>query len=227
MSTPFDANNKIRILNTMLRTCDSQVMVDLRLPQFNTLYQFFNDLTSHYKIYKWTLIHQTLKFTILCNSKMLHAWLIPDYCGTGRMMKCTNEKTDENIKLQCIKYSWDIITFKLSLEKVDIWLKWRKHIQCFSQSYISGSDSWDELGFPLTIFQSDQCSGCHYFIGMRFRRFLQLPTINKSLQDYLNITQNTLQISLKNNLYYSYLQFNRVDIKFDRSLEGRSIWNSA
>ncbi|CAD8213674.1 unnamed protein product [Paramecium octaurelia] len=242
--------NITNMLNTMFRTCDSQVIFGgPKSFGMNTyITRFFNDLDPHYKlkieielwiIDRWTLdsINIEIDNTLQFQKGYTHSGVFPDYCGTGSLQDDDDDSSVYNDELDTISItiphvkrsawvhiytnvktdedqSWGIKTFKLSLEKCECMacfgddypqcLKWQKHTQSFSQSYISGSDLWDGLGFPLTIFQSDQCSGCHYFNGMKFRRFLYLPKNQQILIRLFKYDSNTFQISL-NNLYYKVI----------------------
>ncbi|CAK70439.1 unnamed protein product (macronuclear) [Paramecium tetraurelia] len=252
----FDANdqnqdcwNITNMLNTMFRTCDSQVIFGgPKSFGMNTyITRFFNDLDPHYKlkieielwiIDKWTSdqINIEIDNTLQFQKGYTHSDAFPDYCGTGSLLDDDDDSSvysDEQdtilITIPHVKrsvwvhiyvdvqtdenQSWGIKTFKLSIEKClngclacfgddySQCLKWQKHTQSFSQSYISGSDLWDGIGFPLNIFQSDQCSGCNYFYGMKFRRFLNLPKKQQILLRLFKYEANTFQILLNNLIY--------------------------
>ncbi|CAD8127667.1 unnamed protein product [Paramecium sonneborni] len=118
----------------------------------------------------------------------------------------TNYNNDE-------KQSWGLRIFKLSIKKcqngclacsIDDYpecLKWERYIQSFSNFYLSGLDQWNGLGSPLTLWQSNQCSNCHYYYGLKFRRYLYLTKQNQLLLRLFKFDSNDFKILLDNKQY--------------------------
>ncbi|CAD8212862.1 unnamed protein product [Paramecium pentaurelia] len=190
---------------------------------------------------KWTLdsINIEIDNTLYFQKAYRHSGLFPDYCGTGSLQDDDDDESIYNDELDSIQFtiphtkrsawqSWGIKTFKLSIEKCPDeclacsdneypeCLKWLKHTQSFQQSLISGFDQWDELGFPLNIWQSDQCSNCDYIYGMKFRRRLYLQKKQQILLRLFKFDTNNFQICLNNNQYkIIYNQNGHIEILID------------